>query len=225
MGLESGPIECRLLDSAGIDRGMVLLDEVKVTFGGYSSPRLNQILCQEAARARGLAMLVADCGGVPAGFVLVMIDPLVFQRAFLMRHPLVAVRMALQRFSLRMAKPIGRATTAAPAAGGGSYDFSPRAASSWKESGAEVARIVHIGVARRFRGRKVATSLYYYLFQQMASRRVAKILARVDADNLPSIALHRQTGWELRNFGTFFEAVKYLGVPGQSRTGPTTAPT
>src|SRR5438105_286802 len=143
MGLKSEPVECRWLEAADLGCGTALLDEVRVTFGGYSSPTLNVLLCREAARHRGLEMILAECGGVPAGFVLVMIDPPASQRAFLWRHPLMAFRIFRQRVKMRMSNSSRRSTAPALAVGSAlPGDAPPPQASAWGESGPEIARIV-----------------------------------------------------------------------------------
>jgi ribosomal protein S18 acetylase RimI-like enzyme len=179
-----------------------LLDELRVSLFGVQSARLYATLTSDALHQRidCRIAIAADrvCGAVLAA-------PRSYWLSTLVRHAGLALACAQGRLlaprpspetdppgrageSLHLAgdrKPA--AAPAGPVHGG--YDSS-RPPRTWATPG-DAWRIIFVGTAPEARGLGVAAALYRALMRDRS------LVARIAADNAPSLRLHRSLGWRL----------------------------
>ncbi len=169
-----------------------LLARLRPTIAGVSGPPVDRALCREAVLGGGIVLILAREGDRPAGFVAGVIDPARTWPALLRRHPGLGLRIALSRGLERVRRPRPAAARAERG------ETSPsRGPSAWDESSPEVARVILIGVDDEFRGQGVGLGLYDAFARELAGRGVRRLVARIDAENRQSLALHRRAGWDL----------------------------
>ena len=155
--------------------------ECGLSLGGYRGAALARAYCQEAlSRPDRLLVLLATSGPQVKGFLVVLRAPWTFWRGFLLRHPLLALRLAA--FSMVRA-PL-------------SSDVIPP---SWHGDTPGPQRIMMIAVSPAYRQQGVGRDLYRGLFAHSGAEQDS--LALVSRDNHASMALHKSTGWALEGEG------------------------
>ena len=68
---------------------------------------------------------------------------------------------------------------------------------TWSPSNFEIARIIFIGVLMDFQKIGLGSELYSFLAEILKKEGCKKIEAHIDADNEPSLKLHKNTGWHI----------------------------
>jgi len=202
------PAEIRyhLIAPADLDGVVALHSELHVAMAGIESPRLYRAVAQDALRRGRAVCVVCTAGNEIAGCVTAIVNAAAYWRGFAWRRPALALRILVHR--LTRPGPAG----SAPALAGGPFETGP-APGSWRDSNDRIAKVQFIGVAPRFRGQGMGVGLYRHLAVHLRERGLARIDARVAADNAASTRLHHAAGWKL-----------YPDAAGIFATLPLTAP-
>ena len=163
-----------------------LMDQLQISVGGLVDRKLYSAICNSTE----ICCVVARREHHLAGIALVELN-----RGWIRRRPLLALRMVIAKYRLKKA-------SASPATKPVKHDPPPamRFPSShaapvrWTDS---APRVLFIGVDPGWRGQGVGKLLYNAMFDQIRNRGNNWLLARIAADNLASIYLHKETGWVL----------------------------
>jgi ribosomal protein S18 acetylase RimI-like enzyme len=147
---------------------------------------------------KGVNIVLADSEHHPAGFVIAITHPAAYWKSFVMRHPVLGLKI-MGRRSLG-----GRASELSPAviSEEGLKLLEPHAPPySWEQSDPTIARILFISVKPEFRKRGIGDALYRRLFELLRAQGVRAMNARIDCDNFASLQLHHRAGWKLYRDG------------------------
>ena len=196
---------CTPVTPATRDTLVRLLGELRVPLGTIGGAAMHRAVAADAAAGRReVVALLADLDGAPAGFVVATLDTGRYWRTLLLRRLGLLVRVLAARLSGARrrsrqagsdgAPAVARAGAPAAAVPLGAEGDAPR---RWQDDGADVAKIAFIGVLPAFRRRGVGEALYAALFAEAARRGARVVLARIAADNAPSLRLHQAAGWRL----------------------------
>jgi hypothetical protein len=158
---------------------IALLTELRVSAFGIHSRRLHEILVQDAL-SRSVDGRIAVEGDDVLGVVLAA--PKAYWRTALLRHWDLA--FACLRARVRFEGTSAARLHASPPSG------TQVPTRTWTNPG-EAWRIVFIGTSPAARGRGVAMELYRSMMRDR------DLVARIAADNTPSIRLHASLGWQL----------------------------
>jgi hypothetical protein len=164
-----------------------LLDALRVSLFGIHSRHLHDALVADAVAQRidcRIALAADEVCGV------VLAAPRAYWTSALLMHLGVAVECARARLSVHARHDrSGSAPDVAHPPADIIYDSgSPRR--TWGDPG-DAWRIIFVGTAPTARGRGVAADLYKSVMRDRS------LVARIAADNLASIRLHRSVGWRL----------------------------
>lgn len=203
MPLRRSP-RCRLFRPGDRSRLRRLLDVFKPEIAGLRSGRLYEALARDAISNRDLVVIVAVKGSSLIGFNMTVIGRRRFIRRFVLRHPLLSLRIiAAKALNLRP-KPSAEAP-AQPL----SFDairpvLSPEdSGRSWKDASPDIAKILWTGVREEHRGRRVSSGIGAYLLRVLKSRGVRRVDVLVDPRNLPSVRLTRALGFRMERRGAW----------------------
>jgi glycosyltransferase involved in cell wall biosynthesis/GNAT superfamily N-acetyltransferase len=169
-----------------------LMSRLSVSFAGVVSDSMSRAICREAIRRKDPMILVADRDGAVAGLALAVRNRARFGRTFVARHPILALHAAGRRVLQRRDGRDGRVAGSAP-----EIAARPASGPSWSDTGADIAKVLFIGVAPEQRRAGLAERLYAGLFERLRADGVSRIDARIGRDNPASIRLHLATGWTL----------------------------
>jgi ribosomal protein S18 acetylase RimI-like enzyme len=175
-----------------------LLYEQGLSVSGIHTRSLAHAICRGALHDNGPVVL-SDQGGA----VVAIANAPAYWRSFSARHPLFAVRVALKRFGSSRG---GRASAADQSREGDDRAFEL----DWNTSRPDVARIVLIAVTPAFCQQGLGARLYEALFDDLRSRGMRFVLARIAPSNVSSLHLHRKTGWILGRRGEHWQALRRL---------------
>jgi len=202
------------LDSQRAQQTAALLDDLRVSLFGVQSARLYATLAADALQQR-IDCRIATTGDQVCGAVIAA--PRSYWLSTLVRHTGLAFDGIRARLLARPSpgktdvRPRGRADqpqrfagnreagSGADAALHGRFDSGPPPR-TWADPG-DAWRIIFVGTAPEARGLGVAAALYRALMRDRS------LIARIAADNEPSIRLHRSVGWRLYPDGDVVLAV------------------
>jgi ribosomal protein S18 acetylase RimI-like enzyme len=194
---------CRALRPADVPQLLTLLRQVRPSIAGVASEPMYRALLREALRGGDLFCVVASDRDKVLGYVLAARNWQRFKRNFLLRHPLLALRILGQRlFTQRRQspQPSSLATVAVD-----------RTGPQWEQSSPTIAKVLHIGVDPDARGGGVGKALYLFLASYLEPRGIQRIDACVEADNLASLRLHERVGWTVRKDPGHYYAYYFIG--------------
>jgi ribosomal protein S18 acetylase RimI-like enzyme len=199
------------LDSQHAQQTAALLDDLRVSLFGVRSARLYATLTADALQQR-IDCRIATASDQVCGAVIAA--PYSYWLSTLVRHAGLAFDCVRARL---LAQPSpgetdrrgpadeprriegNRAGPGTDAAVAGGFDSGPPPR-TWADPG-DAWRIIFVGTAPEARGLGVAAALYRALMRDRS------LVARIAADNEPSIRLHRSVGWRLYRDGDVVLAV------------------
>ena len=190
------PFRLRLLQPEDHAQAIDLMHQLHISVGGLVSRALYRALCRSSS---DICCVVARQGQDLAGIALVERN-----RNWIRRRPLLAARMILTRLQRKnrssdSSRPHPSAEPALP------LGKNPPVA--WGDGS---PRVLFIGVHPASRGRGVGKLLYNAMFDHIRSLGSPWLLARIAPDNVPSLHLHKETGWMLYEGDEVVLAVKDL---------------
>jgi ribosomal protein S18 acetylase RimI-like enzyme len=162
-----------------------LMDQLQISVGGLVDRKLYSAICNSTE----ICCVVARQEQHLTGIALVELN-----RGWIRRRPLLALRMVIAKYRLRRAsvspatQPVNHVPPAIP------FPSSHAAPVRWTDA---APRVLFIGVDPAWRGQGVGRLLYDAMFDQIRQRGNDWLVARIAADNLASIHLHKETGWVL----------------------------
>jgi len=182
------------LEATNVPALVGLESALHVAFAGVESRWLYRAICQDALRGGRVVCLVSEIEGQLAGFVIAFVNAAAYWKELVVRRPVLAFRIMAGRLWRKTARG-GAAGSAAPR----SSDLfeTGQAPGNWAESNDSIAKIQFIGVAPLFRGEGIGMELYKRLAVHLQERGLARVDARIAADNTASIKLHHAAGWKL----------------------------
>ena len=212
-------MQYRLLRESDITQAVGIMVETRASFAGLASRSIFDALCRDSCkdkRHKMVVLVVAEEGGELAGYVAAAVGGATYWKYFTRRHPLIAAGILLKRAQkcllrklrvLRKPKPV-------PVEGTGKKSFllpiliDDDGRRSWEDRGQSIAKILHVGVSGRFRGRGVGTELYRCLCTVLVDTGVRRVDASIDKDNIASVCMHHKAGWRIISAkGCFFATV------------------
>jgi ribosomal protein S18 acetylase RimI-like enzyme len=187
-------IRYHFLEAGNLAALLDLESALHVAFAGVESRWLYRAICQDALQSGGrVVCLVSEADGQVAGFVMAFVNAAAYWKEFMLRRPVLALGILASRLWRKTAQA-GAPGSAAPQS---RVPFETgEAPGSWAESNDRIAKIQFIGVAPSFRGRGIGVELYRLLAVHLRERGLARIDARIAADNTASIKLHYAAGWK-----------------------------
>jgi ribosomal protein S18 acetylase RimI-like enzyme len=195
-GGNDGLVRCTLVDELTCEDCVGVLSALNVALAGLREVNLYRALCRDAIRAYPMVCFLARSGDQPAGIVLAIVDYGSYWRRFPLRHPFLALRILLRKAAALIAP--GQETVTAHDREAELPDPEKGSASaSWSESNCHIAKILFIGVLPDFQRRGIGHKLYASLFSFLAQIGVCRVDARIAANNVSSIRLHRKSGWRV----------------------------
>ena len=194
----SAGIAIQPLDAEHARQTAALLDDLRVSLFGIQSARLYATLAADALQQR-IDCRIATTGDQVCGAVIAA--PRSYWLSTLVRHTGLAFAGIRARLLARPQRFAGNreAGSAPDAAVHGRFDSGPPPR-TWADPG-DAWRIIFVGTAPEARGLGVAAALYRALMRDRS------LIARIAADNEPSIRLHRSVGWRLYPDGDVVLAV------------------
>jgi len=204
-------VAIQALDAQHAQQTAALLDELRVSLFGIQSPHLYATLTADALERR-IDCRIAIASDEVCGTVIAA--PSSYWLSTLLRHAGLAfacVRERLRRRSPAETGLRGRAAEQpriegdrnggppADAAVDGRFESGPPPR-TWADP-RDAWRIIFVGTAPDARGLGIAAELYRALMRDRS------LVARIGADNEPSIRLHRSVGWRLFRDGDVVLAV------------------
>ena len=187
---------CRLLNKKDLPEIFDLMEKMKVPIAGSSSQMIYSAICHDGLFNDGLVFVVAEEKNFLIGFSFAIIDWFHYWKIFLIRHPLIAVRIAGSRF-MKMIRTIRHSNPHKNAEKDviNKYITSSCSKRSWKDSSPKIAKIGYTAVVKSYRKRGVGKGLEKYLLDVLAKRGVRRVDAWISKSNLPSIRLQHKLGY------------------------------
>jgi hypothetical protein len=170
------------------------MEELAVTLFGIHSSSLHAGLIEDSLRGTVDCRIELEDGAVRG---LVVTAPASYWQRAPLRHPSIA----LDCLRARIVRTQPRAHSAVLPRAGIGIEFATEPPSRTWSSPGDAWRVIFIGTARAARGHGVGGRLYQSV---MADR---PLVARIAADNLASLRLHRSLGWRLYRDGSVVLAV------------------
>jgi ribosomal protein S18 acetylase RimI-like enzyme len=186
-----------LLPRSGWPDALRILAEENVSIAGLAHESVRLAFLEDSlSTSQPLIMSACESQEV-LGLVLCVIDPARYWPLLARRHPATALRILGARLTRKLGA--GRLPGMETVADRSILDLMVPNASGkqWSDSSPEIAKIVFIGVDGRHRRRSIGRGLYEELFRQLRSRAVRRVDACINWPNVPSIRLHRASGWQL----------------------------
>ena len=177
------PLTLRLLHPEDHAQAIDLMYQLHISVGGLMHRSLYRALCGSSS---DICCVVARQGQALAGIALVERN-----RNWIRRRPLLAARMILARLQRKKWSSDSSRThpSEAPA-----LPLGKNPPVAWGDG---LPRVLFIGVHPSSRGRGVGRLLYHAMFDHIRSLGSPWLLARIAPDNVPSLHLHKETGWML----------------------------
>jgi ribosomal protein S18 acetylase RimI-like enzyme len=203
-----------LVTEPDTDAVVALMTQSRFPVGGTSSHAIYSALCGDALSDNRVYLAVArssDAGIV--AFLLAIVDWRAYWASFLLRHPVLGVRIVggriMRRFRRRSTE--GLETMTEEQRRRIDAILSPDISGiSWRDSGPDIAKAVFLHVDPGFRRRGTAVELYEYLFRVMAGNGVRRCDATVDMTNARAHPLHVRMGYHLEKLGNSLFATQDL---------------
>ncbi|MDF1524271.1 MAG: GNAT family N-acetyltransferase, partial [Trueperaceae bacterium] len=175
-----------------------LLARNRPAIARLAHPVAYRAIVAEALAHRRALIVVSEVDDRLVAFAIIVWDWHRFRVEFLLRHPRVALAAAagFLRRRLRTTRP--RAVRAAAASPTATEEGARRSAGNgprWNDGGADIAKVLHIGVDASMRGRGVATGLKAFYVGFLRCSGFHRVDALVERNNVASLALQRTSGW------------------------------
>lgn len=171
-----------------------LMEDLALTLFGIHSSSLHSGLIEDSLRRRIDCRLEIEDAAVRG---LVLTAPASYWYRAPLRHPLIGLDCIRAR--IRQKEPAHPTTAGTRAEMGGEFD--PESPNRTWDNPGDAWRVIFVGTARAARGQGVGARLYESV---MADR---PLVARIAADNVASLRLHRSLGWRLYRDGSVVLAV------------------
>ncbi|MFH1017347.1 MAG: GNAT family N-acetyltransferase [Pseudomonadota bacterium] len=184
-----------------------LLLKLRPSIAGLSSELMYQAILGDALTWKRVICLVAVRQEKPIGYVLAARDWRRFQRAFVLRHPMLGFRVLLKR--LRSGLMRGKAEARdGPEPPDQSSNAAPAGTRNWGDSSPDIAKIIHIGTDGAERSKGVGSGLYAALYTHLERIGVTRVDAKIEEGNAASVRLHQRSGWTVAQCpGGFFATI------------------
>ena len=201
----------RLMEPRDVASVMQLMVDSRFPLSGLASQSLYRAICQDGLKADRVLIGIAEIDRTVAGFLLVIVDYAAYWKSFLMRHPLVGVRM-LWRRARRRKRFVNvwiTLTLETRQAVSNIIEIEP-CGRTWADSNPSIAKGIFMHIAPRFRRKGLAIVLYEFLFNILRQRGVSRCDAKVDIANTAAHPLHLRVGYRLERQGNTLFATRDL---------------
>jgi len=210
------PPRYRLFHPEDLPQLEELFNSFKPRIAGLRSPRLYRALGRDAVSNRDIIIIVAEEGSSLIGFNITVVGRRRFIRNFILKHPLLSLRIAVAK-ALQPRRTPDAERPAVPFPPGEDRSFpSPGIfARSWKDSSSEIAKILWTGVRESHRRRRVSSGIGAHLLRVLEDRGVKRVDVLVEPRNRPSVRLTRGLGFRTERRGEWLFGTLDFGT----RTG------
>jgi len=193
----------RLLNENDLSEICDMMENIKPPIAGMCCRAMYSSISRYALKDKRLVFLVAEYQNKLIGFTIAIIEWYRFWRAFLFRHPILAVRIVIYRFARFFRNDFG-VEKIDPKYRNFIEEWiaSSRLASPWKDSSPKIAKVLYTAISREHRRSGVAMGLQRHRDRFLAQLGVRRLDATVDTSNISAVILnYRRGGWRLAKKG------------------------
>ena len=200
----------RMLKKEDMESVLQLMQELQPNIGGSRDPFMYRALCNEALVDERVVFIVGDEQSKIISFYLAIIDRNRWRSAFMLRHPLVALKMVARRFFNQLTKVLKKASAEATDTQMNIPDISQYVSPSstnrsWKDSSPRIAKILFDGVAVSHQGRYIAKGMREYMYKVLGAKGVRRMDAIILSHNIRPIRVSHKLGFKIyRQDGSLF---------------------
>ena len=205
------PAEFRLMTPGDESEVLALMLQSGFPISGLVTRSMYLSLCRDALANPNVQIAVATVENQIAAFLLTITDWTCYWRQFILRHPVLGLRIIRKRL-----KKHGKSEDVWPKLSNDDRQYVTSIISdspsgrNWSDSSPSIAKGVFLQVDPRFRGRHLSVDLYLYLMDHLANLGVTRIDAKVDLTNRRAMPLHVSVGYRLERSGNSLFATKNL---------------
>lgn len=173
-------------------QAVALMRELRISVGGLEHTALYRAMCSSDE----VCCVVARENEILAGIALVELN-----RNWIWRRPTLLLRMLM----VRIRRKEGMSGSGpAPVA---SLPLARNPPIKWSDA---APRVLFIGVHPAWRGKGIGKALYDAMFDEIRAGGHHRMLARIAPENIASLHLHKDTGWDLYEGDGVVFAIKNL---------------
>ncbi|MBN1222686.1 MAG: GNAT family N-acetyltransferase [Candidatus Aminicenantes bacterium] len=207
----------RLFKHNDFPRLSELIKTIKPEIAGMRSVKLYNAICMDALSNKDIVIIVAEERSSLIGFNITVVERRRFFRYFLFRHPVLSLKIALQRgINFLRGFTVKERTDPLPCREALPYILKTDSGRSWKDSSPDIAKIIFTAVRDGYRGRRVSVGIGEFLLHILEERGVGRLDTLVDPQNLPSIRLTHRLGFRIERKGRWLLGSVDIGKKTQS---------
>ncbi len=193
----------RLIGPGDFSRVLDMMIQSRFPISGLFSKSLYRALCRDAIKARRIMIGLAEWQHVIAAIHIFILDWKRYWQGFMLRHPLLAIRMIWLRLGRRRKyQNIWEKLPAEIQQQVNREIITVSSGRSWHESSPHIAKGVFIYTDPKYRRRGIAGELYRYTYKVLVSRGIKRMDATVDLENIASLRFHREIGYRIEKCGS-----------------------